>query len=91
MKAKQLKLHGKPFDPSMFIDRTTGVRAFLDKAPEDTLYESPDIINAAEIPESTLANSRPTLIREGYALKIGRVHVYGCKAAIAELKRRLTN
>ena len=91
MKSKILKLHGKAFDPATFSDRTANVRAFLDKAPEDTLYESADIVATFCIPESTLSNCRPTLVREGHAVKLGRLYVYGCKAAIAELKRRITN
>lgn len=91
MKDSKLKLHGKLFDPAMFTDRAANVRAFLNKAPKDTLYESPDIIKDTGIPESTLANCRPGLVRDGYAVKLGRTHVYGCKEAIAELKRRITN
>ena len=91
MKEKVLKLHGKPFNIMMFGDVGRGVRAFLDKAPSDALYDSIEIMEALSIHKSTLQGARLALRGDGYAMKLGRVYVYGGKPAIAELKRRITN
>lgn len=86
-----LTLHGKAFDAVSFSGSAIAVTRWLDSQGEGELFESSDIIKATGVIHRTLINNARVLRDEGYAAKVGRLNVYGNRAAIAELKRRLTN
>jgi hypothetical protein len=88
---KQLLLHGKPFDPAYCGVSSDTVSRWLDSQTGTDLFDSGDVRRATKIADRTLCQASIALQSEGYATKIGRIYYYGNRAAIAELKRRLTN
>ena len=82
-----LKLHGKPFNPNSVCDQSHKVKTFLDNSPEDLLYDSAEIMSTTNTTQGTLSGITQALREEGYALRTGRINLYGNKVAIAELKR----
>lgn len=79
-----LKLDGKPLNLKRETPALSMVRQFLERAPEDEVFTSANILAKLNISQFTLTRSMPQLA--GFSLLHGRNRYWGSLKAIAALR-----
>jgi hypothetical protein len=81
-----LKLNGKPLDLTPKSSRVDALKAFLDAAPIDEIFDSATLSKIARVSSSAMHDAKERLAI--YSLLLGRNRYWGHPKAIAELKRQ---
>ena len=85
-KSKTLKFRGSTLNPQTAIGGEQRAKLYLDAAPADEVFSTPDIIAACGLCESSATWLKGKLPE--YHHRVGTRVYWGSKAAIRELKRQ---
>jgi hypothetical protein len=82
-------LNGKPLDLDGPTPSVRRVLTFLDAAPEGELFTGPQLASSLGLAPSFCKDNGGNPLFAGYSQKWGGKKLWGNKAAIAELRRRI--
>lgn len=82
-----LKLNGKPLDLNPPLPRIEKIAKFLAACPADEVFDAPTLAAKMNTSVNSIRDASGYELLKDMSEMMGRFRVYGCKKAIAELRR----